>query len=167
MRIAVFSDIHDHYDNLEKFFDDIKDKNIQELICLGDFISPGIVKRIIDSGLKTYAVWGNNEGEIMIITRMVLETNGNFILSSNTESILEIDNRKVYLNHYPDIAEYMAKTGDFDAIFYGHNHEELYRKLDNGCIICNPGEICGYINKRTTYAVWDTDTNSIEQFELN
>ncbi len=167
MKIAVFSDIHDHHDNLEKFFENIKDKNVQELICLGDFISPGIVKRIIDSGFKTYAVWGNNEGEIMKITRFVMETNGNFVLSSNTESILEIDKKRVYLNHYPEIINSMAKSGDFDAVFYGHNHQEFYKQLQNGCIICNPGEICGYKTNRVTYAIWDTQSNTVEQFELN
>lgn len=166
MLIAVFSDIHDNITNLEKFFNDIKNKEIEALICLGDFVSPSIVKRIIESGYKTYAVWGNNEGERMKITQFVIESKGKFELSSNTESLLEIDGKKVYMNHYPEIVKYMAKTGDFDAVFYGHDHTEFYEKLENGCIICNPGEIYGHLTGKTSYAIWDTQKNSITQLKL-
>jgi putative phosphoesterase len=166
MQIAVFSDIHDNYTNLEKFFDAISKQKIDQLICLGDFINPGIVKRIIDSGYQTYAVWGNNEGEKMKITEFVMNSKGKFQLSSNTESILEIDGKKLYLNHYPEIPPYIAKTGDFDAVFYGHDHQEYYSKLDNGCILCNPGEISGHITGNITYAIWDTKTNTVVSCKL-
>lgn len=166
MKIAVFSDIHDNILNLEKFFTAIKSQNVTQLICLGDFINPGIVKRIIDSGYKTYAVWGNNDGEKVVITRFAEQSKGNFEISNNCEGIFNIDGKKVYTNHYPEIAPTVAKSGDFDAVFYGHNHEQYYQKLENGCILCNPGEISGHKTGKVTYAIWDTEAKEVVSYKL-
>jgi len=34
MKILVISDIHENFDNLVSVFQDIKDKNIEQVICL-------------------------------------------------------------------------------------------------------------------------------------
>ncbi len=166
MKIAVFSDIHDNDANLKKFFKDIEDRNVDELICLGDFIKASTVQIIIDSGYKTYAIWGNNDGEKVFITRLAERSNGKFEISNNTEAIYTIGGKKVYLNHYPEIAPTVARSGEFDAVFYGHNHTEFYERQENGCVLCNPGEIYGYNSGKASYAVWDTEANEVISYKL-
>jgi predicted phosphodiesterase len=59
----------------------------------------------------------------------------------------------------------MAKSGDFDAVFCGHNHIFHIEKLDN-CLIVNPWEISAHKSWKATFAVYNTTTNEAEIIEL-
>ncbi len=64
MRIAVFSDIHGNLEALEAIIEDIKNENIDDIICLGDVIGLGPSSKecldlIIDNKIKL--VLGNHE----------------------------------------------------------------------------------------------------------
>ncbi len=166
MKLAVFSDIHDNIHNLRLALSEMKKRNITRAYCLGDFMSPNIVKQIIDSGIIVFAVWGNNDGEIAKITKLSCESRGAFQIADTTFCSAEVDNRKIFLTHHPDFARSLAKSGDYDAVFYGHNHNELFERQENGCILANPGEISGHVTDRSTFLIWDTVDNSIVQIEL-
>ena len=166
MKLAVFSDIHDNFHNLRLALSEMRRRNISRAYCLGDFINPGIVKQIIDSGIVVFAVWGNNDGEKSIIAKMSCESQGIFQIADTTFSSAEVDGRRIFLSHHPDFAGSIAKSGDYDAVFYGHNHKEHFERLGNGCILANPGEISSHITDRSTFLIWDTVSNLIEQIEL-
>lgn len=89
----------------------------------------------------------------------------NLTMSFEVFDTVEFDNRKIFLSHYPMLAMPMAKSGDFDAVFYGHNHLKHMEKVGD-CLVLNPGEIAAYKTGIASYAVYDTDTNSAEIFEL-
>ena len=64
MRIAVFSDIHGNLEALKEILKDIRNENIDEIICLGDVIGLGPDSRecldiIINSNIKF--ILGNHE----------------------------------------------------------------------------------------------------------
>jgi putative phosphoesterase len=166
MKLAVFSDIHDNMHNLRLALGEMKRRNITRAYCLGDFINPGIVKQIIDSGIVVMSVWGNNDGEIAAITKLACQSNGQFQIADTTFMRAEVDGRTIFLSHHPDFAESLAKSGDFDAVFYGHNHIEYLEQLSNGCILANPGEISAHKTDRSTFLIWDTVDNSVVQIEL-
>jgi uncharacterized protein len=166
MKIAVFSDIHDNFHNLRLALAEMRRRNITRAYCLGDFISPGIVKQIIDSGIIVFAVWGNNDGEKSRIAKMSCESQGVFQIADTTFSSAEVDGRKIFLTHHSDFAASLARSGDYDAVFYGHDHKEYYALIKNGCILANPGEISSHVTDRSTFLIWDTVSNEIEQIEL-
>ena len=76
------------------------------------------------------------------------------------------DGKKIFLTHYPDMARSMAKSGDCDAVFYGHDHTTLFETLDNGCVLANPGEVAASTTNRCTFMVWDTETNDIQTYDV-
>lgn len=59
----------------------------------------------------------------------------------------------------------MAKSGDFDAVFYGHSHKKHIDKV-NDCIIVNPGEISSHRTSTASFAIYDTTKNDVEIIEL-
>ena len=78
---------------------------------------------------------------------------------------MEFDNRKIFISHFHDLADSMAKSGDFDAVFYGHDHIKNRKMIDN-CLVVNPGEISAHKTGRATYAIYETRNNSVEFFEV-
>lgn len=162
MKIAVFSDIHDNFHNLLLVIEEIKTRKITTAFCLGDFINPGIIKTIIDSGLITYTVWGNNDGEKYKIMKMAWESEGKMILSRTEHMEVKIDGKKAFLIHRHDFVTSLAKSGDFDAVFYGHNHVIHNEKYENGCLLANPGEVSGHVTGKVSFMIWDTKKKEAE-----
>lgn len=64
MRIALFSDIHGNLEALESIIEDIKQENIDQIICLGDVIGLGVNSKecldlIIENNIEL--ILGNHE----------------------------------------------------------------------------------------------------------
>lgn len=165
MKIAVISDIHENSHNLVLFLKEIPKHDIQSIVFLGDFINNGIAKALANAPVPVRAVWGNNDGGKVAIIKTSLTEGSNLTVGLETFDFLEIDNRKIFLTHYPMLAKPMAKSGDFDAVFFGHDHLANQEKI-NDCLLLNPGEISAHITGLATFAVYDTTTNSAEIFTL-
>jgi putative phosphoesterase len=60
----------------------------------------------------------------------------------------------------------LANSGSFDIILTGHTHSIVNKKNNNGVLIVNPGEACGYLTGNATFAIIDTNTMKAEIIEL-
>lgn len=165
MKIAIIADIHENFHNLILALKEIKKKEVNQIIFLGDFINNGIAKVLAESPVPVFAIWGNNDGDKTIITKTSLSENSNLTISENIYDFLEFDNRKIFITHYPDLAKPMAKTGIYDAIFYGHNHLKNDDKIRN-CLVVNPGEISAHKTGKATFVIYDTKKNNVTFIEL-
>lgn len=170
MHIAILSDTHDHTDRLRQALDIIKQKNITRAFHLGDLCSPFIVKQLADSSLQWHCVWGNNDGDRLMCSHLAGE---NVTLSDNDFLELEVEGKRIFLTHYPEVARLAALSGRFDAVFYGHNHtasqEIIAHQSCEGkaaTLLVNPGESSGVRFGKPCFAIYDTESNSIEQIEL-
>ena len=167
MRIAVVSDSHDNIPAVEKFVEKAKKEKIEYVFHLGDIISPFTLKKF--SGFKFYGVFGNNDGEKLLLKKVANELN--FILEEMPMEI-EFHGLKFLLLHGSGsvektmkTAESFAKGGGFDFVLYGHTHRVDKRKIGN-TIILNPGELCGYLSGRKTFAIVDLEGKEIEIREI-
>ncbi len=71
----------------------------------------------------------------------------------------------MFFNSLPMLVKPMAKSWDFDVVFYGHNHiHNIEKKWD--CLIVNPWEISTHKTGKATFAIYDTNNNSAEIIEL-
>ncbi len=161
MKIAILSDIHENFHNLILTLKEIESRDVEQIIFLGDFMNAGIATLLSESPTPIFAIWGNNDGDKPTICRKALQQGSNLTMSDNVYHFLEFDNRKIFITHFPDLAKPMAKTGDFDAVFYGHNHLKNEDKIGN-CLIVNPGEISAHKTGKATFAIYDTKENSAE-----
>lgn len=165
MNIAVFSDIHDNAHNLVLALRDMEARGVKQGLFLGDFINNGIVRMVAFAPFPIFGVFGNNDGDKAAYTRTSLAEGSRLALSENIYDFVEFGERKLFITHYPDIARSMARSGDFDAVFYGHDHDRHEERVGE-CLLANPGELSAHKTGTATYLVYDTDTNAIEFVEL-
>jgi len=165
MKIAIVSDIHENMHNLKLAYEKAKELGAEQILCLGDIINPGVAKFLAESEIPVFSVWGNNDGDKCRITKVALGKGSNLSVSDKFFDSLEIEGRKMFLTHFNEIAESMAKSGDYDVVFYGHNHEKYLNKVGN-CLLVNPGEISSHLTGTASFALYDTKTNEAEIIEL-
>ncbi len=170
MKIAVISDSHDHKINILKAISIINERNVDALIHCGDYVAPFVRRwfnELNDSIKKNFlGVFGNNDGE-----RLFLKENLGQICEfpqNGNELILELGGKRIFASHMPreQTIEALGNSGNFDIILSGHTHFLSNKKLDNGTLVINPGEICGYITGKATFAIVDTERMESEIIEL-
>ena len=170
MKIAVISDSHDHKINILKAISIINERNVDALIHCGDYVAPFVRRwfnELNDSIKKNFlGVFGNNDGE-----RLFLKENLGQICEfpqNGNELILELGGKRIFASHMPreQTIEALGNSGNFDIILSCHTHILSNKKLDNGTLVINPGEICGYITGKATFAIVDTERMESEIIEL-
>ncbi len=166
MKIAIISDIHENYHNLAVFFETIKDMDIDQILCLWDLMNGWIASILAASTIPVFMVWWNNDWDKVVITKVSTRSWSNLKVWFSTFDIVESDNRRIFMTHYPMLAKPMAKSWDFDVIFYGHDHKSNKDKINN-CLIINPWELSAHKTQKATFAVYDTKTNDAEIIALD
>jgi hypothetical protein len=168
MLIGVISDTHDHMDNISKVVDILNQKNVDALIHCGDYVAPFTFRVFDDLNEKIkqnfYGVYGNNDGD-----RVFLKENlGQICNFVGMELISKFDGKKLFAAHMPneETVDAIAKSGEFDIILFGHTHQQKNKKYDNGVLVVNPGEACGYLSGKATFAIIDTDKMDAEIIEI-
>jgi putative phosphoesterase len=148
----------------------INERKANALIHCGDYVAPFVKKWFdkLDDSIKMnfYGVFGNNDGERLFLKKNLgqicqFAENGN-------ELILEFEGRQIFVSHMPKPAtiEALSTSGKFDIILSGHTHQLQHKKLDTGVLILNPGELCGYLTGKSTFAIIDTENLETEIIEL-
>lgn len=151
MRIAVLSDSHDNIPNIILALKYIQKAGVNNLIHCGDVCLADTLKTIAKnfSG-NIFLACGNNDdyGELSNASRAHKQV-------AVFENIGEanIFGKKIAFCHYPDMAETLAKSKKYDAIFYGHDHRPWEKKIYSVHLL-NPGTLAG-IFSRPTFALYD------------
>jgi putative phosphoesterase len=159
--VGIISDIHENYHNLLKALDAMRDRGVEQILCLGDLMNAGIAQVLAHSGIPVFSIWGNNDGDKTTVLRVALAKGSNLTMGGLTYAFHEIDARKVFLTHYPDLARPMARLQEFDAVFYGHNHRKSLEQIGE-CLVVNPGEISAHKTGTATFVLYDTELNQVE-----
>jgi putative phosphoesterase len=166
MKIALMSDSHDNWSNLQKAVDIANKQGCEHLVFAGDLISPPGLKVLEKFSGEVHTVLGNNEGEVEWYVKFVGDRD-NVTLYGNCAE-LEFGGKKIYLQHYPRAAEIAAQSNLFDICVYGHNHQYSVGKLGN-TLLLNPGTVHGYkhINRvEATCMILDLSNMKVEKVVL-
>ena len=163
MKVGILSDTHDNLPNLKRAVDVFFRRGAAVLLHGGDFCSPFTLAEFAplkDKGVKMHAVFGNNDGDRVLLTRR----GEGFCTFMDGVYVLTLDGRRVALLHYPDIAEDLFKAGTFDLVIYGHNHQA--RVTGDARKLMNPGTCSGYLTGKSTIAMFDTTDMTVELIEI-
>ena len=161
MKAAVIADIHENYHNLTLFLRQVREYDVEKIFFLGDFINAGIALTLAEFEVPSHGIWGNNDGDKGAIMRVALAERSRLTMASESFDVVKWGGRTLFLTHSPLIARPMAKSGDFDAVFYGHNHKK-HSEYAGDCLIMNPGEISAHKTGQASFALYDSETNSGE-----
>lgn len=167
MKIAVLSDSHDNIVNLDKALRGVVEAGCEAIIFCGDFCSPFTADILVAPKIPVYSVWGNNDEDHWAIV-----SKGKGVLTAATlgqefhEVVLA--DRKIAFCHYPRLAELLAGTGYYDAVFHGHTHMSFAKKIGS-TILANPGAVCGIVKGKVgpaTYMIYDTLKSKVDLITL-
>lgn len=164
MKIAIMSDSHDQWDNLEKAITLANEADCELLLFAGDLIAPPGCAVLEKFQGKVKFVWGNNEAERVAMTRK-MDTSDKLELCGDIYEDT-VDGVRIFMNHYPKIAELAAKSGEFDLCIFGHTHE-YHQEIVGACLLLNPGEIQGYATGIPSFVIYEMRTKEAEKIALS
>lgn len=147
----------------------INEKNVDVLIHCGDYVAPFVklwFNKLNESIKKNFfGVFGNNDGEVLYLTQNLGQICK--FAENGHELIIELGGKRIFASHMPkkETIDALADSGKFDIILSGHTHNVVNRK-QNGVLIVNPGELCGYLTNTSTFAIIDTVTMDAEVVEV-
>jgi uncharacterized protein len=168
MRIAIVSDIHDNLWNLAAAVNAIEDADV--LICCGDLCSPFVIDELSKFPRDVHIVFGNNDADLYRITLKAAKKPNCQLHGELFQR--EFDGKRFAVNHFDYVAKPLAKSGDYDVVCFGHNHE--YEISQQGsCLLINPGPIMGakfssgaWEDVASTFVVYETASNQPVRFSV-
>lgn len=168
MKIAILGDSHDHYENLRKAVYLANEQDCKLMLHTGDLGAPGDSVDILkDFSGHVKMILGNNDHEIVGLMRKSYELE-NFEIIKTTRGgdscEEEVDGVKIFMHHYPRIAELAAASGEFDLCIFGHTHKYHDETVGNTLLI-NPSAINGS-KEHPAIVVYDTEVRKHQKIEL-
>lgn len=158
MLIGVISDSHDHLTRLERALDRCVREGAQGLIHPGDVVAPFAAKLMAATWTgPRVSVYGNNDGERRGLAQVLPE-----IVDGPVR--IEWGGRRIRVDHYPPDPERGGMEA-CDLSVFGHTHQVLVESRE-GTLWLNPGESCGWVTGRATFALVDLETMRVEIVEI-
>ncbi len=151
VKIGVISDTHDDVENTEKAINIFNLMKVDHVFHAGDYVYPGMISlfKKLDKEIKFYGVRGNNDGELMGITRLFDEIeNAQFL---NEFGKLLIFSKKIGIYHgtNSDLSESLLESQLFDILILGHTHIKRIEKMGK-TLVLNPGPLNrNFFSKKT------------------
>jgi len=164
MKIGIVSDSHDHHENVLKAIDIFNEQKVDYVLHAGDIVSP-FTGRIFEklTAEKFIAVFGNNEGEKLLLKKMIENFGGQIHEYCYKGTI---DGKKIYMTHTHHNLDEIIKSQMYDLVIYGHTHKQDIRRVDKTLVV-NPGETTDWVTGSSHIVVLDTADMSYEIFPVN
>lgn len=141
MKIAVMSDTHDHIWHTQQAVEQANELGAEMILHCGDLVSPFALEEFDGFAGQFHLVSGNNPGDQALLERMITRRKERFFYHGLIGKLSLLD-FKIAWTHDPQTGFYMAKSGEFDLVAFGHTHRWHLEKV-NETTLLNPGEIMG------------------------
>jgi len=140
MLIAVMSDLHDNLGDWQIIINELKKRQVETIINCGDTAAPSMLAEMSETfDGQIHTVFGNVADKITETQRAKELSN---VTHYGETGELGVANRKIFFNHYPQIAKAKAATGQYDLCCYGHDHIKHAEKIGT-TLLLNPGTAGG------------------------
>ena len=163
MLVAIMSDSHDNIWNLRRAVEIIKDSQAGLIIHCGDFIAPFMLKELDTAAIPVQGVFGNNDGDQHMLTKMSLTMLKNVTLHGLVGQV-DVEGFSIGFTHYAGMGEGLVSAGTCQLVCFGHSHEHEIRRIENVTML-NPGEVMGK-DGYPGFCFVETVSGKIERVEL-
>jgi putative phosphoesterase len=157
------SDTHDHIWNARKAIEMIRKRGAEAIIHCGDFVAPFMLKELAEANVPVHGVFGNNDGDQYLLTKMSMTTFSNITLHGLLGEVT-LDDFRIAFTHYRPVADGLVAGGGYELVCFGHSHEALLQKGAKTDLL-NPGEVMGKDGSPGFYLV-DTSARTYEEVSL-
>jgi uncharacterized protein len=161
--IAVMSDSHDNICNMRKAVSIIRDEGAGMIIHCGDFVAPFMLIELEKAGIPVHCVFGNNDGDQYLLTRLSLTSLKNITLHGLVGEV-DAGGFSVAFTHQGIVGEGLASTAKYNMVCFGHSHVYLEKKQGD-TILLNPGELMGK-DGSPGFCLVDTDNKKVKRVLL-
>lgn len=159
-RIGLIADTHDNRNAIQKAVALFNDRGTSLVLHAGDCVSPFTVMDFQALTCPMELVYGNNDGE-----RIGLHTAFSALGTiAPGPRLITWAGKTILLTHEHDCLDAYAGCTSVDLVVYGHTHTVDVR--EGAPRIVNPGEAGGWLSGRSTVAVVDLATGSVEMCDL-
>ena len=164
MKIGIISDTHDHHRNVLAAVRIFQEQGVEYVLHAGDMVAPFTAKAFAQlDGARLIAVFGNNEGEKLLLSSTIRGFGGEIHEYSYKG---ELAGKRIFMTHTHHDVEEVARSGMYDLVIYGHTHKAETHRVGETLVI-NPGEATDWLTGRGQVVVLDTETMETETFTLN
>lgn len=155
MKVIVISDSHGNIASLKHVLGFSRKIRADAIVHCGDWNNLKAVEMVLESKIPLYAVLGNADIDPMVKRKLKVESKG------FGEKVLsfKLGDRKIDVVHNFVMA---SKLFAAEVIFCGHKHFK-WEKVIDGVKVIAPGALHSI---KPSFAVYDTDTNKVEFFDL-
>jgi hypothetical protein len=155
MLVGILSDSHDNLPAVEAAAHRLRERRVELVLHAGDIVAPFVAPVLARCGARVFGVYGNNDGERAGLRKRFKEIGE--IKGDVAE--LEMGGRNVVVYHGAEqaLADALVASGKYDLVVLGHTHRPEIVKRGRTLVV-NPGECCGYLTGKRTFAVLDTDS---------
>lgn len=156
MLVVAISDSHDNVIAIRRVGEEARRRGVKLILHAGDWVSPfaaRFLREAVGEGVRIVGVWGNNEGE----RPYFLETARKYgVEIAGDAAELEVSGRKITVYHgtSPVLLRALAESDLYDVVIYGHTHQASLERRGRTLVV-NPGELCGCLTGRSSYALID------------
>jgi len=160
MKIAIISDSHDNFENLNKVFQWLQKNEVKLVLHCGDSGLPETWLKIAkDYGGVIHFIIGNMDHKDLFEKEFGSKTFENLKFYGEVGEI-EIQGIKMAFCHKPVKAEELVKSKKYQVVFYGHTHKPWIEKVGETFLI-NPGELAGQMHL-PTLAIYNIDEKKLD-----
>lgn len=159
MLIGIMSDTHDDMEKIRAAVELFNSKGVGLVLHAGDIVSPFTFEVLNDLKAEFRGIFGNNDGDKLLLME---KSRGRL---THQPLVREVDGKRIVMVHEPDLAEALARSGDFDIVIYGHLHRPDEHKTGNALVL-NPGKVARLHKGESTLALLDTESLRAEIVRL-
>ena len=161
MKIGIMSDTHDHVNNIQKSIQEFREREVDYILHLGDYVNPNSVREFKD--VKLVGIFGNNDGDKFRLMGAFNEVGGEI---KGEFHEFEEDGLKIACYHgtEPQIKDALIECGKYDVFVYGHTHKLRNEKVGK-TLVLNPGTVHGF-EFGPTIMILDTQIRMSEVINL-
>jgi len=164
LQIGIISDSHDCLPRITDAIDRLNSEPIELVLHAGDYSAPFVPRQYKALKCHMVGVFGNNDAERVKLGERFAEigheTRGRF-------AEVRAGNLRIAVIHgdESELLRSLIGSGGYDVVVYGHTHEAEVNQ-EGHTLVINPGEICGYLTGKSTYAILDTSEKKAQLYSF-
>ena len=161
MKVGVFADAHDHIDHVRRAVSIFNASGCELVLFAGDFVSPLVIPSLRRLACPLIACYGDNDGNRVGIAggmQIVGE------IGDGPFGVRLTDGTKILLSH--EWASVRTLCDGADVVVWAHTHKPSITYDATGRLLLNPGETAGWVFRKPTVAVYDSERHAAELISL-
>lgn len=161
MKIGIMADIHDHVDHLRYAISLFNAHQCGVILIAGDLVSPLVVPSLRKLTGKVFVCYGDNDGN-----RRGIASGMSIVgtLGHGPFCVKTTDGLKITMAH--QLNEMRDCLGDSDVFVFAHTHRPSIVKDKHERLFINPGEVAGWMFRKPTVVILDSESRETEVVQL-